>query len=145
MVQDLVAKASISIYAPVEKVWDALINPKVIRQYMFGTEVISKWTEGSTIVWKGVWKGKPYEDKGEILKIEPGKILEYSHFSPLTGLPDKPENYHKVTYELVTEGPHTLIYLSQDNNRNEKEMEHSQSMWKKMLNELKNVLEKGTK
>ena len=61
----LIAKESISINAPVGKVWDALTNPEVIKQYMFGTNVISDWKEGSPIVWKGEWQGKKYEDKAE--------------------------------------------------------------------------------
>ncbi len=37
----LVAKASITINSPVDNVWDALINPNKIKQYMFGTNAIS--------------------------------------------------------------------------------------------------------
>ncbi len=54
----LIAKASISINASIAKVWDALTNPEVIKQYMFGTEIISDWKEGSPIIWKGEWQGK---------------------------------------------------------------------------------------
>jgi uncharacterized protein YndB with AHSA1/START domain len=52
----LVAKVSIMIDAPIERVWNALVNPNVIKQYMFGTNVVSDWKEGSSIVWKGEWK-----------------------------------------------------------------------------------------
>jgi uncharacterized protein YndB with AHSA1/START domain len=67
MPKNLVAKTSLSIAAPAAKVWDALVNPQVIKQYMFGTAVVSDWQPGSPITWKGEWKGKPYEDKGTIL------------------------------------------------------------------------------
>jgi uncharacterized protein YndB with AHSA1/START domain len=139
--EGLIAKASTSIDAPIAKVWDALTNPEVIKQFMFGSEVVSDWKEGSPIVWKGTWEGKPYEDKGVILNIEPLRILRYSHFSPLSGAPDVPENYHTLTYELSEEGDKTLVVLSQDNNSTEEEREHSQEMWEKMLESLKNVLE----
>jgi uncharacterized protein YndB with AHSA1/START domain len=46
MSKGLIAKASISINAPVGKVWDALTNPEAIKQYMFGTNVISDWKKG---------------------------------------------------------------------------------------------------
>jgi uncharacterized protein YndB with AHSA1/START domain len=52
MNRGLIAKASISINTPTAKVWNALTNPEVIKQYMFGTNVISDWREGSPIVWK---------------------------------------------------------------------------------------------
>lgn len=141
MNKGLIAKATIDIHAPITKVWEALITPEIIKKYMFGTEVISEWKEGSSIIWKGIWEGKPYEDKGIILKIEPMSTLQYSHFSPLSGVPDFPENYHILTYELSNEKNHTFVSLSQDNNANEKAKEHSKKMWTALLAELKKVLE----
>ena len=38
-----IAKADTTIDAPVDKVWDALINPEMIKKYMFGTTAISDW------------------------------------------------------------------------------------------------------
>lgn len=34
---NLIAKASITINAPITKVWEALTKPEIIKQYMFGT------------------------------------------------------------------------------------------------------------
>src|SRR3954452_6367775 len=101
---DIIARYSIIIDAPVEQVWGALVNPAAIKQYMFGTNVTSDWKKGSPIVWQGEWQGKAYKDKGVIRQIEPGRALQYTHFSPLSGLPDKPENYHTVTIQLSSEG-----------------------------------------
>ena len=142
MNRGLIAKASITVNASVTTVWDALTNPETIKQYMFGTEVVSNWKEGGTIVWKGVWQGKAYEDTGKILKIEIGRMLRYSHFSPLSGQPDLPENYHVVTIELSGDGQNTTISLSQDNNETEEAREHSEKNWRMMLDGLKKVLEK---
>lgn len=61
MGMSMIARASISINAPDGRVWDALVNPDAIRQYMFGASAISDWREGSSIVWKGEWQGKSYE------------------------------------------------------------------------------------
>jgi hypothetical protein len=66
----LVAKASTIIDASIAKVWEALTSPEKIKQYMFGTDVVSDWKEGSSIRWKGEWQGKKYEDKGVILKLK---------------------------------------------------------------------------
>ena len=141
MDKGLVAKASISIDAPITKVWNALIDPEMIKEYMFGAQVVSDWKEGSSIVWKGVYEEKPYEDKGVVLKLNPPGFLQYTHFSPVAGLPETPENYHTVTCELTAEGSHTLLSLSQDNNATEKEREHSGKMWAMMLNGIKLLLE----
>ena len=76
MKNTLIAKAHITISAPIAKVWDALVNPEMIKQYMFGTNAVSDWKEGSPIVWEGEWEGKPYEDKGVILQLKPERVLQ---------------------------------------------------------------------
>ena len=141
MGNDLVARASTTINAPREKVWDALVNPEAIHQYMFGTHVTSDWRENSPITWKGEWQGKSYEDKGVILQSKPGRTLQYSHFSPLSGLPDKPESYHTVTIELSREANQTRVSLTQDNNSTEEAREHAEKNWEMMLSGLKKFVE----
>ncbi len=138
-----IARASIRINAPRAKVWDALVNPAAIKQYMFGTNVVSDWRQGSPIVWKGEWQGQSYEDKGVILEIEPGRYLTYSHFSSLSGLPDHPDNYHRVSVELSDEGSQTHVYLSQDNNPDEQARKHSEKNWALMLAALKRFVEES--
>ena len=136
-----IAKAETTINASADKVWNALTDPEIIKKYMFGADVISDWKEGSKIIWKGEWKGKTYEDKGKILRIEPKKSLQYSHFSPLSGLHDNPENYHIVTIHLEEKDKQTIVTLTQDNNASEKEKDHSENNWKMMLASLKKLLE----
>jgi uncharacterized protein YndB with AHSA1/START domain len=138
---NLIARASAVINAPRDKVWQALVDPKAIQQYMFGTKVVSDWREGSPIVWKGEWQGQAYEDKGTILQLTPGQTLQYSHYSPLSGVADLPENYHTVTIELSDAGNQTQILLTQDKNTSEEERAHSQQNWEMMLAALKNYLE----
>ena len=138
---NFIATASIDILAAPSAVWEALVDPTAIRQYMFGTQVVTNWQEGSPIVWKGEWQGKAYEDKGEILIFDPPNRVSYSHFSPLSGQPDVPENYHRVTIELSVKGQQTRMTLTQDNNQTEEERQHSQDNWKTMLENLKHYLE----
>lgn len=137
----LVASARVVIDAPVSDVWEAFVNPEMIRKYAFGAEVVSAWKKGSSIRWKGVWKGADYEDRGTILEFEEGRRLSYSHFSPTTGLPDEPENYHTVTVMLGREDRGTAVTLTQDNNPDEEAREHSQRNWESMLQSLKRLLE----
>ncbi len=141
MEDQLTAKASIRIDAPKEQVWQALVDPNAIRHYMFGAEVKSDWQPGSRITWKGEWQGKPYEDRGVILQLQPGRLIQYSHFSPLSGMPDRPENYHTVTVELSDDGDHTHVNLVQDNNASDDERAHSEQNWETMLQGLKKFVE----
>jgi uncharacterized protein YndB with AHSA1/START domain len=141
MRNNLVARASTTIRASSPVVWDALINPESIKKYMFGTTVTTNWREGSPIYWKGEWKGRSYEDKGIVLNFRPPRSLEYSHYSPLSGLPDVPASYHTVTIELADQGNQTRVSLTQDNNATEEACEHSQKNWETMLKGLKQFVE----
>jgi uncharacterized protein YndB with AHSA1/START domain len=136
-----IARATIRINATSERVWDALVDSNAIKQYMFGAQVHSDWQEGSAITWKGEWQGKPYEDKGVVLSVKPKRKIQYSHFSPTSGLPDKPENYHTVTIELASAGDYTDVLLAQDNNESDEAKESSQRNWETMLDSLKKYVE----
>jgi uncharacterized protein YndB with AHSA1/START domain len=132
-----------SMEAPVSKVWEALTTPELIKQYFFGTEAISDWKEGSAIIYQGEWEGKPYQDKGKILKLVPGKLLTVSYWSSLSGKADTPENYSEYSYELKGAGNKTQLTLSQEDNfvsaqaRN-KAWEH----WDVVMDGLKKLVEK---
>jgi uncharacterized protein YndB with AHSA1/START domain len=141
MEQNLIAKASIDIDAPRDAVWQALVSPEAIKAYMFGTTVVSEWRQGSPIVWKGEWKGQPYEDKGIIQQFEPGEALGYTHFSPLSGVPDAPENYHTATITLSGAGDGTRVELTQDKNASDEEREQAEQTWAGMLAGLKQYVE----
>ncbi|MDB6163445.1 MAG: hypothetical protein JWL98_877 [Xanthomonadaceae bacterium] len=143
MDKGLVARATTSIDAPKSQVWKALVTPEAIKQYMFGADVESDWKQGSPITWKGEMKGKTYEDKGEILKVDPERALQYSHFSPLAGKPDAPENYHTVTIRLSANGDKTDVSLDQDNNPDAASQRESEKNWGVMLEGLKQTVEQS--
>jgi uncharacterized protein YndB with AHSA1/START domain len=139
--ETFMAKADVTVRAPVSKVWDALTKPDLIQKYMFGAKVESDWKVGSPISWKGEWKGKPYEDKGRILEIQPQQRLQFSHYSPLSGAPDEPESYHNVTIALEGDGGEVHVDLSQDNNKTPEAAEESRRNWMAMLAGLKQTVE----
>jgi uncharacterized protein YndB with AHSA1/START domain len=141
MNKKFVAKVTISINVPTSKVWDALTKPELIKQYLFGTEVTTDWHVGSPITYKGVWEGKPYEDKGKVMQVEQGRLLVSTFWSSLAGLPDAPENYQTVSYELSTKGNGTKLTLTQDNNNTQEEASHSEQNWKMVLEGMKKLLE----
>lgn len=133
---------NVTIKATPTTVWKALTDPQIVKQYMFGSEVVSDWKVGESIVYKGIWEGKPFEDKGTILEIEPEKILKTTYFSPLSGLEDKPENYNNVTYDLISEGDSTRLTVTQDNIRNQESADQTAQNWRMILDSVKQLLEK---
>lgn len=135
-------KNSITINAPAAKVWDALTKPEMIKQWFFGVDTKTDWKVGSPIVHTGEYQGKPYEDKGKIVKFEPKRVLEHSHWSSMSGLPDKPENYQDVTYSLSERGSGTELTITEVNLPNEQAKAVSEKSWKGVLDSLKKLLEK---
>ncbi len=137
----LIAKQSITISAPASKVWEALINPELIKQYLFGSEVVTDWKVGSSVIYKGTYEGKTFEDKGKVVKLDPEKLMVLTHWSPLSGSADSPENYHTVRYELVAEEGGTQLTISQDNNPSEDEQKQNEQFWGTVLQGIKKLVE----
>ena len=110
----LIVKDSISINAPVSKVWDALVNPAQTKKYMFGCETVSDWKIGSPLHWRMELDGKEFiAVKGIIRDIDPEKFLAYTTIDPNSGIEDIPENYLTVTYTLSTENGQTELTATQ--------------------------------
>jgi uncharacterized protein YndB with AHSA1/START domain len=132
---------SITINAPAAKVWQALIDPKIVKQYFFGTNVKSDWKKGSPIIWEGEWEGKTYQDTGTILDIEPGKYVKYNYWSSMSGTGNKPENYADITYGLSEKDGQTILTITQDNIKNKESKEHSEQNWKSVFGKMKEMIE----
>ena len=137
----LIAQATITVNASSVKVWEALTNPDLVRQYLFGTTVKTNWQVGSPIIYEGQWEGKSYQDKGIVMQIEPGKLLVSTYWSSMAGLPDVPENYKTVRYDLSNEGNGTRLTVTQDNNATSEEASHSSQNWKMVMEGIKKLLE----
>ncbi len=135
------AKVSLLIDAPQQKVWEALTNPAVIKQYLYGTEVASEWTVGSSITFSGNWEGKAYLDKGIILQIASPGLFQYSYLSSWNNLPDIPENYATITYQLTEEKDITLLQITQDGISDQAQKEHSEQNWKNVMTAMKKLIE----
>ena len=142
MANKLTAKITVTLNAPVSRVWRAVTDPNEIKQYLFGTITRSDWKKGSAITYSGEWQGKPYEDKGTIIEIIPEKLLHTTYFSYMSGKEDKPENYANVIYELQPEEGHTILTLTQDNIDNEQQLEHMNQNWGMVLDGLKKLVER---
>lgn len=130
-----------TIHALPDRVWKALTDPAEIKQYMMGAAVNSEWTPGSKITWSGEWQGKTYEDKGKIMAFEENKKLQYTHFSPLEGKEDRPENYRTITVTLDEADGQTTVHLTQDGAGSEKDKEQATKNWQSMLEGMKKLIE----
>ena len=124
MTKELTVKASIEINAPAWRLWEILTKPEYTKKYMFGCTAISDWKEGSGLDWKGNINGKDMiVVKGTIIKIEPGKYLEYTTFDPNMGLDDIPANYLTVTETLTENNGKTTLAITQGSFNNVQDSE----------------------
>ena len=140
---DHVAHAETEISASPGQVWDALTDPDAISTFMFGAKVDTDWEEGSAITWSGEYDGKPYQDKGEILEVVESQRLRMTHYSPLSGEDDVPENYHTLDYRITDEGETTRLTLDQDGNDSAEQAEQFAANWQTMLDQVKEYVEAG--
>jgi uncharacterized protein YndB with AHSA1/START domain len=138
---DLTTEQSVTISAPIERVWEALTNPGLIKRWFFGVETVTDWAVGSPIVHRGEYQGRPYEDKGTILQIDPPRLLVHTHWSPVSGLPDAPENYERVSWELSERAGVTELTVREANLGSEEAKAASEQSWRIVLGNLTKLLE----
>jgi len=146
----LIVTNTISINAPADKVWDALVNPEQTKKYMFGCETVSDWQKGSPLLWRMDYEGKDFiAVKGIISDIQPEKFLAYTTIDPNNpAMEDLPENYLTVTYSLKEENGTTTLVVTQgdyskvaDGQRRYEETYNNGEGWNPILVEIKKILE----
>ncbi|MEO6283857.1 MAG: SRPBCC domain-containing protein [Dyadobacter sp.] len=141
MNRKLIATTSISIYASPSSVWKALIDPEIVKKYMHGAEVDSDWVLGSPITFRGVWEGRPYEDKGNIIEIIPERVLGFTFWSPLSGTDDFEDNYAHVTYHISEYDDETTLTITQDNLETDEDVVKAEENWINVMKNIKKILE----
>jgi uncharacterized protein YndB with AHSA1/START domain len=140
---DLGATTSTTINATQDEVWKALTTPDVIKQWFFGVETETDWKVGSPLIHRGEYQGKPYVDKGEILRFDPPKLLVHTHWSDISGKPDRPENYQEVEWALSDRDGKTELTITERNLPSEEAKATSEDSWKTVLKSLKELLERA--
>lgn len=136
-----VAISSVTIQAPAVKVWDALVNPELVKQYLFGTEMTIDLRKGGDVIYRGEWEGKAYEDRGTILEIEPGKMLKMTYWSSMSGSANGPEEYQEITYSLQENHDSVDLTITQANIESDEKRQHSEKNWSYVLGVMKGLIE----
>lgn len=145
MRQDLIVSHSVEIKAEPKQVWNALTNPEIIKEYLFGTETITDWKVGSEIIFQGEYEGHKYRDKGIVRENIPNQLLSYSYWSGFSGLEDKPENYSLITYTIEKNGNSTKFTWTQKGFATEEGYQHSKSGMEAFLQQIKDIVERVNK
>ena len=141
MKTDISTSSSVAIDASVDDVWRAITTPELIKEWFFCVDTETDWKQGSPIVHTGEWQGKPYVDKGEIVRIEPPHILVHTHWSDLSGTPDSAEHYQEVTWEVSERSDGSELTISERNLPSDEAKDASDQAWSMVLDNLKQLLE----
>jgi uncharacterized protein YndB with AHSA1/START domain len=140
MITDFQSKYQTVINASPDKVWEALTNPLIVKQYFFNSDLVTDWVVGEAIFWRGNFDGKSYEDKGKVLEYEHNAHLSYSYLSSWSGKPDLEENYLRVSYQVEALAEGTRLTITQSN-YSEEHRAHSEENWAQVVEGLKGILE----
>ena len=107
--------STVKIAAPAKKVWLALTVPAWVKQWQYGSDLLTTWELGAPIIFRSEWNGQVFEQKGSVLEFRPESRLKYSLFFPRPDVEDTPENYFFMTYELTeSEGVTSLLVRQED-------------------------------
>ena len=107
----------VTILAPARKVWSALTVPELVKQWQYGSDLLTTWEPGTPIIFRNEWNGQTFEQKGTVLEFTPESRLKYSLFFPRPDLQDIPEHYFFMTYELIESGESTSVLFRQEDPR----------------------------
>jgi uncharacterized protein YndB with AHSA1/START domain len=107
----------VKILAPAGKVWLALTVPELVKQWQYGSDLLTTWEPGTPIIFRNEWNGQIFEQKGAVLEFAPESRLKYSLFFPRPDLRDIPEHHFFMTYALTESGGATSLLFRQEDPR----------------------------
>jgi uncharacterized protein YndB with AHSA1/START domain len=124
-----------------ERLWSALTNSEVMKEYWFGMHQESNWRVGSA--WKLVFADGRVADTGEVVEVNPPKRLVlkwHNQFRPEL----KAEGPARCTYELEAVGDAVKLTITHSIDRPaSKVIEAVAGGWPRILSNLKSFLETG--
>ncbi len=123
------------------KLWEALTEPRFIRQYWFDTIVECEWKVGAP--WKMVRGDGALTDSGEILEIDPPRrmvIRWRNEWSPEL----KAEGASRCTIELEPVDQSVKLTITHEIERpGSKFIDAVSGGWPRIMSNLKSLLETG--
>ena len=127
-----------------ERLWQAITDPNLWKQYTFGVGVYSDWTKGSSYLARTtdmtVRPGMPISE-GTNVEVDPPRRLVQT-FTALWSETVKREGASRVTWEITPVGDSCCLTLTHDQLRDGANPE-LYGGWPMVLSGLKTLLETG--
>ena len=137
---------SVTINAEPALIWKTLTNPDLMRKWIgdeeMEIEIFTNWQIGKPIITKGFHHVR-FENTGTVLKFETNRILSYNYLSSISRLPDVPESYTIIEFQLEPVNNQTLLTVSITNFPTETIFKHLNLYWGTTLEIIKKQIENG--
>jgi uncharacterized protein YndB with AHSA1/START domain len=121
------ATASTHVAEPPERVWAELLHPGA--RWMLGANIETDLRPGSPITFEGHFFGRRFADRGTVIAVERARLLHFTHYSPLSELPDVEANHHEIRIELVPDADGTTVTVTQSNIDTAEHAARSEQNW----------------
>src|SRR5258708_5393513 len=129
------------IAATAEKVWAALLDGEMTRQY-WGRENVSDWQPGSTWQHRRLHEARTVDLVGEVVECVPPRRLVLTWADPVDAA-DK-ARHTRVTFEIESVGDMVRLIVTHDELKPGSDMlPHITNGWPRVLSSLKSFLETG--
>lgn len=146
-IQPAAITETIVIHAPAAVVWQYLIVPDLMTQWMLDIEMTmaikTDWQVGSPILMHGHFHGITFENSGTVLRYEPEQFLAYTHLSSLSQLPGKPEDFCQFAFRLTPCTKETTLTLTITNFPTFAIFKHLELYWRVALVGMKKQIEQA--
>lgn len=124
-----------------QRLWSALTDPELMKQYWFGMHCESQWTAGSP--WRLLFTDGRVADMGEIIEADPPRRLAINwrnEFKPEL----KAEGYARCVMELEPMEAAVKLTVTHSIDRSPSVfIEKVSGGWPRILSNLKSLLETG--
>jgi len=140
MAERFQARVEAVLPAPIERVWGALATSEGFDKVYQGINVESDWKVGGSVVWSGVWEGKPFRDEGTILAYDEPTLLVYTYWTSFWGVERTPDTTQTIRNEFQSVPEGTRVIITQSNIATVETRDHSQKNWKEILDKLAQFL-----
>jgi len=124
-----------------EKLWNALLDPKLTAQY-WQHENVSDWKAGSKWEHRAFDEARSLRLVGRVIESQPPRRLVLTWAYPGDTAPE--EKHSRVTFDLEPAGDTVRLTVTHENFQLESDMfDRIRNGWPKVLSSLKSLLETG--
>ncbi|PBQ32791.1 ATPase [Sphingobacteriaceae bacterium] len=134
---------SLSINAPVSKVWQTITLPERIEKWLLDdkVKVTTDWTIGNTLTIEVLEHWVLSKTTGKVLAVESERLLRYTQLSSLSRLPDELPNHCILEFRLETIENKTRLIFTARNFPTESIYKHMVFYWNTTLEVIKQLAE----